>query len=55
MSLLSSPIHSGAVLNNYPITFQMSGQTTYTPDAGGASRSGYNLRVGFTNNQWLGI
>lgn len=53
---LSSPIISNnGILNNIPITFQMSGLVTYTPDSGGATRSGYKLRLGFSTNQWLGI
>ena len=46
---------AGPVLDNFPITFEMRGPTTYNPDAGGSARSGYKLRIGYTNKQWLGV
>lgn len=53
--LCCSLIKCDGILNNYPITFTMSGSSTYTPDAGGATRSGYNLRIGYMNHQWIGV
>lgn len=44
---------ASGVLKNFPIIFQMSGSTTYTPDSGGVTRNGYKLRIGFTNFQWI--
>ena len=53
--LLITTIKSGPVIKNNPITFAMSGTTTYIPDGGGASKSGYKLKVGFTGYQWLAV
>jgi hypothetical protein len=38
-----------------PITFQMQGEVSYTPDTGGATAKGYRLNVGFGRFSWLGI
>ena len=48
-------INSGPVLNNYPITFEMLGPTTYNPDSGVSIKNGYKLRIGFTGNSWLAV
>ena len=45
----------GPILNNFPITFEMLGSQTYTPDSGGISRSGYKLRLGYSYYQWLAV
>lgn len=44
-----------AILNNMPVTFTMSGSTTYTPDAGGAQQTGYLLTLGYLGESWLGV
>lgn len=33
----------------------MKGATTYIPDAGGSSKTGYKLTIGFSYYQWLAI
>lgn len=48
-------VSSGPVLDNIPITFEMTGSTTYSPDKGGASQTGYRLKIGYSYKQWLGI
>lgn len=52
---LSCPAMGGPVLNNNPITFQMSGTATYMPDSGGSSRTGYKLKLGYSGKQWLAV
>ena len=44
-----------AILNGLPVTFTMSGATTYTPDAGGQLRNGYLLTLGYVGRSWLGV
>lgn len=43
----------GPVLDNFPITFEMSGETSYIPDSGGVARNGYKLKIGYAFHQWL--
>ena len=48
-------ISGDAILNGLPVTFTMSGATTYTPDAGGQTRNGYLLTLGYVGRSWLGV
>lgn len=45
--------YSEAVLNGYPITFNLAGTTTFMPDAGGSAQSGYTINLGFTGLSWI--
>jgi hypothetical protein len=47
--------NSDAILANLPVTFTMGGPTTYIPDTGGSSQSGYLLTIGFVGQSWLGV
>lgn len=53
MTLLLSPALSEAILNGYPITFNLAGGTTFMPDAGGITQSGYTINLGFTGCSWI--
>jgi len=33
----------------------MSGSTTYSPDRGGSTQTGYQLKIGYSYKPWLGI
>jgi hypothetical protein len=48
-------IHSDPVLNNFPITFEMLGPSTYNPDSGASIKNGYKLRIGYTGHSWLAV
>lgn len=50
---LIQPGLSGAIINGYPITFNLAGATTFMPDAGGATQSGYTINLGFTGCSWI--
>lgn len=41
-------------LNNIPITFQLSGLTTYVPDTGGVAIPGYIFTLGYNYKSWIG-
>jgi len=43
------------ILDNLPVTFEMLGTTTYNPDSGGATLSGYQLRIGYTGHSWIAV
>ena len=55
LTVLFASANAGPVLDNFPITFEMKGPTTYNPDAGGTVKNGYKMRIGYTNKQWLGV
>jgi hypothetical protein len=44
---------AGAILNGYPVTFSLSGTTTFMPDAGGATQSGYTINLGYVGSSWI--
>lgn len=44
---------SEAILNGLPVTFSLTGGTTYTPDAGGAIQNGYTINLGYTGSSWI--
>lgn len=44
---------SEAILNGYPITFNIAGSTTFTPDAGGTQQNGYIINLGYTGGSWI--
>lgn len=52
-AVLLVPAHSEAVINGYPITFNLAGGTTFMPDAGGVTQSGYTINLGFTGCSWI--
>lgn len=52
---LLQTISADAILSGLPVTFTMSGATTYTPDAGGQLRNGYLLTLGYVGRSWLGV
>lgn len=54
-TLLISSVYTDGVINGLPITFTMSGPTSYSPDLGGGIKQGYLLTIGFTSYSWLGI
>jgi len=41
-------------LQNVPITFALTGITSYVPSTGGVSIQGYQLTAGFSRYSWLG-
>ena len=41
-------------LNDIPITFQLSGLTTYIPDTGGIAIPGYTFTLGYNYKSWIG-
>lgn len=43
------------ILNNYPVRYELSGATTFIPNSGSASVSGYTLTLGYMNHQWLAV
>ena len=51
--LLVAGIKSEAILNGLPVTFSLTGGTTYTPDAGGAIQNGYTINLGYTGSSWI--
>ena len=51
--LLTCLTQSATILNNLPVTFTMTGGTTYTPDAGGATQNGYTINLGYTGASWI--
>ena len=53
--ILSININCGPVLDDIPITFEMTGSTSYSPDRGGSLQTGYKLKIGYSNKQWLGV
>lgn len=48
------PIALLQFIDNIPITFQLSGLTTYVPDTGGIAIPGYTLKVGYNYKSWIG-
>ena len=42
-----------AILDGYPITFKMTGSTTFTPDAGGSQQNGYTINLGYSGRSWI--
>lgn len=53
--LLLIQVRSGPVLDNFPITFEMLGPTTYNPDSGAATLKGYKIKIGYTGHSWIGV
>ena len=51
--LLISSVNSAAILNGYPITFSLSGGTTYIPDAGSTTEAGYTINLGYVGSSWI--
>lgn len=50
--LLLSLVQNEAILNGYPITFNLAGSTTYTADAGG-TQAGYIINLGYCGSSWI--
>jgi hypothetical protein len=50
--LLVGIVKSEAILNGFPITFNLAGSTTYTADAGG-TQSGYIINLGYCGSSWI--
>lgn len=48
-------VNNEAILSNLPVTFSMTGSTSYIPDAGGPQQTGYKLTLGFIGKSWLGV
>lgn len=44
-----------AILNGYPVTFSMTGTTSYPTDVGGARTTGYILTIGYMATSWLAV
>lgn len=55
LTLIICSVRTDGVINGLPITFTMSGPTSYSPDLGGGIKQGYLLTIGFTSYSWLGI
>lgn len=51
--MLAGWCRSEAVLNGYPVTFNLAGATRFTPDAGGAAQSGYVINLGYSGASWI--
>lgn len=46
---------SQPILDSYPVTFQLEGLSTFTPNSGNAMIAGYSLTIGYINHQWLAV
>lgn len=55
LSIIVINIKSGPILDNLPVTFEMLGSTTYSPDSGGATLNGYKIRIGYTGHSWIAV
>ena len=53
MIMLMVMCNGQAILNGYPVSFSMTGGTTYIPDAGGATQNGYIINLGYTGASWI--
>ena len=52
--LILQGVSSQELLKDQPITFALSGTTTYVPSTGGVAIPGYSMTIGFNRFQWLG-
>lgn len=43
------------ILDSFPVTFQLEGLNTFTPNSGNAIIAGYGLTIGYVNHQWLAV
>jgi hypothetical protein len=51
--LLSTYCHCEAILNGYPVTFNLAGSASFIPDAGGSEQSGYVINLGYSGGSWI--
>ena len=49
------PSSTYELLDSIPVTFEIGGDTTYTPSSGGISIFGYKLKVGYDKHSWIGV
>lgn len=52
--LLAAVTNSQEFMRDTPISFSLSGMTSYVPSTGGVALPGYTFNIGFDRYQWLG-
>ena len=50
---MAGSVFGATILNGLPVTFSLSGGSNYSPDAGGATQSGYTINLGYTGASWI--